>query len=77
MRQVGLRGLLRVSTLRHTLPSRLVLWGMRPAAIDWSLELLPLVAGLSSPFEEVVKESPGWGLDTHLRLSEKVDRNVP
>jgi hydrogenase maturation protease len=68
MHQVGLRELLAVSSLRQTLPSRLVLWGMQPASIGWGLELSPPVAaGLGSLVEEVVGELRRWGAAVELR----------
>jgi hydrogenase maturation protease len=63
MHQVGLRELLGVSGLRRTLPSRLVLWGMEPASVNWGVGLSPQVAaGLSSLVERLVAELRSWGV---------------
>jgi hydrogenase maturation protease len=63
MHQVGLRELLSVCQLRQTLPPRLVLWGMEPAAVDWGVELSPPVtAQLGTLVEVVVSELRAWSL---------------
>jgi hydrogenase maturation protease len=71
MHQVGLRELLGVSDLRQTLPSRLVLWGMEPASMDWGVELSPPVAvELGSLVEKVVGELRNWGVEAEPRSGE-------
>jgi hydrogenase maturation protease len=63
MHQVGLQDLLGLSRLQGTLPSRVVLWGMQPAAIDWGLELSPAVAArLDGLVEAVAGELGDWGV---------------
>jgi hydrogenase maturation protease len=77
MHQVGLRELLGVSTLRQTLPSRLVLWGMQPASIGWGLELSPAIAaGLAELVEEAVQELRSWGVALQHRPSSSLGRDI-
>jgi hydrogenase maturation protease len=65
MHQVGMRELLGVSNLRQTLPSRLVLWGMEPASMDWGVELTPPVAAkLEALVEAVAEELRNWVPDS-------------
>ena len=61
MHQAGLQELLATSQLQGTLPSKVVLWGMEPANIDWGLGLsAPVVAGLDALVRAVVRELREW-----------------
>lgn len=63
MRQVGLQELLALSELSGTLPSRIVVWGMQPASLEWGLDLSPLVtAQLDNLVCSVARELCGWGV---------------
>ena len=44
MHQLGLQDLLATCHLRDSMPQRVVLWGIEPAAIDWGLDCSPAVA---------------------------------
>ena len=59
--QVGLQELLATSRLEGTLPRRVVLWGIEPAAIEWGLELSPSVAAsLDELVDAVAQELRDW-----------------
>ena len=61
--QVGLQELLATSRLQGTLPPRVVLWGMEPAAIEWGLDLSPSVAAsLDELVDAVARELRDWHL---------------
>jgi len=61
--QVGLQELLATSRLRGTLPSRVALWGIVPASMEWGLALSPAVAArLDDLVEAVVRELRDWGV---------------
>ena len=67
MHQLGLGDLLAVSTLRGTLPPRVILWGMEPASFDWSLDLSsPVTARLDELVQVVVQELGDLGIDVQL-----------
>lgn len=60
--QVGLQELLATSRLQGTLPSRIVLWGMEPASLEWGLDLSPPVAAqVDVLVEKAVAELAQWG----------------
>lgn len=62
MHQMGIQELLALGSLRGTLPTRVVLWGMQPEAMDWGLELTPSVAaGLDELVAAVAGELVAWG----------------
>jgi hydrogenase maturation protease len=68
MHQARLQELLALGRLQGTLPPRLVLWGMEPAAVDWGLELSPAVAaGLENLVTAAVGELRVWA--THCPTS--------
>ena len=61
--QVGFQELLAASLFRQTLPSRLVLWGIEPAVVDWGLELsAPVAASLDDLVSEAASELLNWGV---------------
>jgi hydrogenase maturation protease len=61
--QVGFQELLAASLFRGTLPSRIVLFGIEPASVDWGLELSEEVAdALDSMAAAAVQELQGWGM---------------
>jgi hydrogenase maturation protease len=65
--QVGLEELLAASRFQGTLPERITLLGLEPAAIEWGLEFSPPVAaGMDALVEAAARELRAWGL--------KVDR---
>lgn len=60
--QVGLQELLATSRFQGTLPSRMVLWGMEPASLEWGLDLSPSVAAqVDVLVTKTVKELAHWG----------------
>ena len=62
MHQMGLQELLALGTLRGTLPTRVVLWGMEPASMDWGLALSePVAYALDGLVESVAEELRAWG----------------
>ncbi len=61
--QVGLQDVLATSKLQGMAPSRIVLWGMQPACIDWGVELsVSVAAQLGDLVEAVAGELDSWGL---------------
>jgi hydrogenase maturation protease len=63
MHQAGLQELMATSQLQGTLPSKIVLWGMEPAGVDWGLDLsAPVAAGLDALVQAVVEELIEWGV---------------
>jgi hydrogenase maturation protease len=63
MHQVSLQEALAMATFRSTLPERMVLWGMVPAAIDLGTDLTPIAAErLEHLVQAAVKELWSWGL---------------
>ena len=61
--QVGFQELLAASLFRGTMPERIVLWGIEPAAIEWGLDLSPSVASaLDKLVECAVQELHNWGV---------------
>ena len=71
--QVGLQELLATSRLRGKLPSRLVLWGMEPASLDWGLALSPLLAArLDDLVDAVMQELCDWGVVAQPRRDRQV-----
>ena len=61
--QVGFQELLAASLFRGTLPARIVLWGIEPAAVEWGLDLTPAVAAkLDELVQSAVQELRGWGM---------------
>ena len=67
MHQLGLGDLLAVSSLRGTLPPRVILWGMEPASFDWSLDLSsPVTARLDELVQVVVQELCDLGIGVRM-----------
>lgn len=63
MHQAGLQELLATSRLQGTSPSKVVLWGMEPANVDWGLDLsVPVATGLDALVQAVVEELQDWGV---------------
>jgi hydrogenase maturation protease len=63
MHQVGLQELLALSELVGTLPSRIVVWGMQPASLEWGLDLsAPVIAQLDDLVCSVARELRNWGV---------------
>jgi hydrogenase maturation protease len=63
MHQAGLQELLATSQLQGTLPTKVVLWGMEPANLDWGLDLsAPVAAGLETLVQAIVGELRDWGV---------------
>jgi hydrogenase maturation protease len=61
--QVGFQELLAASLFRQTLPSRLVLWGIEPAVVNWGLELsAPVAASLDDLAGAAALELQNWGV---------------
>jgi hydrogenase maturation protease len=61
--QVGLQELLATSHFLGTLPPRVVLWGMEPTALEWSVDLSPLVETLLDDLvDAVAQELRDWGV---------------
>lgn len=61
--QVGLQELLAASLFRQTLPSRIVLLGIEPAVINWSLALsAPVAASLDDLASAAALELEHWGV---------------
>jgi hydrogenase maturation protease len=59
--QVGLQELLAASRFQGTLPSRIVLWGMEPASMEWGLDLSsPVAAQVDALVEKAVAELVQW-----------------
>jgi hydrogenase maturation protease len=65
--QVGLQEMLAASLFRQTLPSRMVLWGIEPAALQLGLELSPQVAcSLDDLAHAAALELQNWGVPLNL-----------
>lgn len=63
MHQAGLQELLATSQLQGTSPSKVVLWGMEPANVDWGLDLsAPVAAGLDALVQAIVGELRDCGV---------------
>jgi hydrogenase maturation protease len=63
MHQAGLQELLATSQLQGTSPSKVILWGMEPANVDWGLDLsAPVAAGLDALIQAVIEELRDWGV---------------
>jgi len=61
--QIGLQELLAVSRLQGTLPGRVVVWGMGPAAIEPGLDFSPAVEAQLDPLvRAVAQELRDWGV---------------
>ncbi len=64
MHQLGLQDLLAASTLRGTLPERVVLWGMEPSQVGWGTELSPEAeAALPRLVDAAAEELREWGAE--------------
>jgi hydrogenase maturation protease len=62
MHQAGLADLLALLRMEGLLPQRLVLMGIQPAVIDWSLELSPAVeASCDSLVKMAADQLKSWG----------------
>jgi hydrogenase maturation protease len=62
MHQAGLADLLALLRMEGLMPERLVLLGVQPAIIDWSLDLSPqVVASFDRLVEQVVDQLRSWG----------------
>jgi hydrogenase maturation protease len=62
MHQAGVMDLLSMLRLRGAEPAHLVVWGIVPATIDWSLELSePVLRSLPQLVDSVAQELRGWG----------------
>lgn len=63
MHQVSFADILALSTLRRTLPPRLVVWGIVPSCLESGVGLSPLVANqLENLVESVMGELHQWGI---------------
>jgi hydrogenase maturation protease len=63
MHQVGLQDLLAASSLRGSLPERIVVWGIQPVSLDWGVELTPSVqTALGQLVAAAVNELREWGI---------------
>ena len=64
MHQVSFADIMALSTLRGTLPPRLVVWGIVPAELETGVGLTPIVESqLDRLVEAVVGELQAWGID--------------
>lgn len=62
MHQAGLQELLATSRLQGKSPSKVVLWGMEPANVDWGVDLSsPVADGLDALVQAVIGELRDWG----------------
>jgi hydrogenase maturation protease len=58
--QVGLQEVLAVGRFRGTLPNRITLWGVEPAAVEIGTDLSPVVSAALDDLAEAVAEEEGW-----------------
>ena len=64
MHQVGLQELLALAGFQGNLPEHVVLWGLEPASLEWSLELsTPIATQIGALVDAAVGELRTWGVE--------------